>query len=178
MSRHSFGRALGFAAVSAALTFPALLLGAMLWGYDGSLALYMLGLAPLRTFSAAPELRAGLRAGIATAVLSVLLAIVVDSVQAALLATLVILAIGRGLLSTPRGLGRVLFMELLLGGVSFAVFIAFRDQHLIGDALAVWGFWLVQSVFALLAYTPVAREAEPVDRFVAAQTAAERLLQL
>ena len=180
MMRHSFGRALGFAALAAALTFPVLVMGALAWGYDGSLAAYLLALAPLRTFSAAPDLRSGLRAGALTAGLSLGLLLVVDSVQAALLVALVILAIGRGLLSVsaPRSLGRVLFVELLLGALSFGVFVTFRDQRLIGDALAIWGFFLVQSVFALVAYAPGARAAEPMDRFVAARAAAERLLQL
>jgi hypothetical protein len=99
-------------------------------------------------------------------------------VDAALLGTLLMLAIGRAFLSPPRTLGRVLFVEMLLGVLSFGVFAAFRDQRLIGDAIAVWGFWLVQSVFALVAYAPARREDERVDRFLAAQAAVERLLQL
>jgi hypothetical protein len=177
VTRHSFGRALGFAALAAALSFPVLILGGMGWGYEASFAMYLLALAPLSTFSAAPGLGSGLRAGVVTAVLSLTLVAIVDSVQAALLATLVNLAIGRALLHGPRALGRVLFVELALSALSFGVFAAFRDQHLIGDAIAVWGVWLVQSVFALVTQAAQPRGEEPVDRFVAARAAAERLLQ-
>lgn len=179
MMRQSFGRALGFAALAAALTIPVMILGSAVWGYDASLVLYLLALVPLRTFSAASDLRSGVRAGLATGLLSLLLMAAIDSVQAALLAVLVELALGRALLATsaPRSIGRVLFMELVLGALSFGVFSMLRDQHLVGDAIAVWGLYLVQSVFAVISQPSRAREDEPRDRFVAAQAAVERLLQ-
>jgi hypothetical protein len=125
VTRQGFGRAVGFAAVAAALAVPVLMLGAMAWGYDATLAMYLLALVPLRTFSAAPDLRAGLRAGVATALLSLALMVIVDSVQTALLATLVNLALGRALLHGPRSLGRVMFVELVLSALSFGVFTYF-----------------------------------------------------
>src|SRR6185312_10404061 len=119
MTRQSFGRALGFAAVASALTFPAMILGGAVWGYDATLVLYLLALVPLRTFSAASDLRSGLRAGLATGFLSLLLMAAVDDVQAALLAALVNLALGRALLLSPRALGRALLSELIVGALSF-----------------------------------------------------------
>jgi hypothetical protein len=119
-----------------------------------------------------------LRAGLATGFLSLLLMAAVDDVQAALLAALVNLALGRALLLSPRALGRALLSELIVGALSFGAFSALRDHTLVGEAIAVWGLWLVQSAFAVISPAPRAREDAAGDRFVAAQAAVERLLQL
>jgi hypothetical protein len=177
MARRDFGRALLFAALAAALTVPALMLGAFAWGYEGSLAGYLLALTPISLFVAAPDLRSGMRVMLLAGVIALILLCSVTRVETAVLGAILILAIGRGLLSGPRPLARVLAVELAFGALAFAAFAAFHDRHLIGDALAVWGFWLVQSGFALFTHPSAQREAPVVDAFDAARTAAERLMQ-
>jgi hypothetical protein len=177
VKRSSFARALGFAVLAAALTVPVLIAGAFNFGYEGTLLAYMLLLTPISLFVTAPDLRAGLRVGFVTGAVAVVLLCSVARVESALLGALVTLAIGRSLLAGPRPLARVLFFEIALGALAFAAFAAFRDQRLIGDALAVWGFWLVQSGFALIAHSAEAHEQVAVDAFDAARTAAERLMQ-
>lgn len=152
MARSSFARALGFAVLAAALTVPVLIMGAFSFGYEGTLLAYLLVLTPISLFVTAPQLRAGVRAGFVTGVVAVLLLGCLARVESALLGAIVMLAIGRSLLAGPRPLARVLFVEIVLGALAFAVFAAFRDQRLLGDALAVWGFWLVQSGFALVSH--------------------------
>jgi hypothetical protein len=181
MARSSFARALGFAVLAAALTLPVLIMGAFSYGYagsfEGTLRVYLLLLTPISLFVTAPDLRAGVRAGFVTGVIAVILLCSVFRLESALLGTIVTLAIGRSLLAGPRPLARVLFFEIALGALAFAVFAVFRDQHLIGDVLAVWGFWLVQSAFALLAHPAGVREQENADAFDVARAAAERLIQ-
>jgi hypothetical protein len=177
MARRDFGRALLFAALAAALTVPALMLGAFAWGYEGSLAGYLLMLTPISLFVAAPDLRSGVRVMLISGAISLILGCSVTRVEAALLGAILVLAVGRGLLSGPRPLGRVLAAEVAFGALAFAAFAAFHDRHLIGDALAVWGFWLVQSGFALFTHPGVQREEPVVDAFDAARTAADRLMQ-
>lgn len=177
MARRDFGRALLFAALAAALTVPALMLGAFLWGYEGSLAGYLLALTPLSLFVAAPDLRSGVRVMLLSGVFALVLLCCVARVETALLGAILILAVGRSLLSGPRPLGRVLAVELVFGALAFAAFAAFHDRHLIGDALAIWGFWLVQSGFSLFTHPGAPREEPVVDAFDAARAAAERLMQ-
>jgi len=177
MARRDFGRALLFAALAAALTVPALMLGAFAWGYEGSLAGYLLVLTPISLFVAAPDLRSSVRVMLVSAGIALILWCIVTRVETALLGAILILAVGRGLLSGPRPLGRVLALELAFGALAFAAFAAFHDRHLIGDALAMWGFWLVQSGFALFTHPGVQRAEPAVDAFDAARTAAERLMQ-
>jgi hypothetical protein len=177
MTRRDFGRALLFAALAAALTVPALMLGAFSWGYEGSLASYLLLLSPISLFVAAPDLRAGVRVFLLAGVISLILLCVVSRVETALLGTILILAVGRVVLSGPRPLARVLAIELVLGVLSFGAFAAFHDRLLIGDALAVWAFWLVQSGFALLSHPGTSREPDVADAFDAARSAAERVMQ-
>lgn len=177
MARRDFGRALLFAGLAAALTVPALLLGAFAWGYEGSLVSYLLVLTPISLFVAAPDLRSGLRVTLISGAIALLFLCSVERVETALLGAILILAVGRSLLSGPRGMGRTLAVEIVLGMLAFGAFAAFHDRHLIGDALAIWGFWLVQSGFALFAHPGQQREQPTVDAFEAARTAAERLMQ-
>jgi hypothetical protein len=177
MARRDFARALGFAALAAALTVPALMLGAFTWGYEGSLASYLLLLTPISLFVAAPDLRSGVRVFFVAGVISLILLCVVSRVETALLGAIVILAIGRSLVSGPRPFARVLTIELVLSVLAYAAFTAFHDHHLIGDALAVWAFWLMQSGFALFSHPGASREPEIADAFDAARVAAERLMQ-
>ncbi|HET8936799.1 MAG TPA: hypothetical protein VFN67_25320 [Polyangiales bacterium] len=176
MARSSFARALGFAVLAAAITVPVMIMGAFSLGYEGALLAYMLLLTPISLFVTAPDVRAGLRAGLVTGVVALILLCSVVRLESALLGALVTLAIGRSLLTGPRPLARVLFFEIALGALAFGAFAAFRDQRLIGDALAVWGFWLVQSGFALIAHSAAVREQIAVDAFDAARNAAERLM--
>lgn len=179
MARSSFARALGFAVLAAALTLPVLIMGAYSFGYEGTLVSYLLMLTPISLLVTAPELRAGVRVAFVTGVVAVILLCFVGSLESALLGAIVMLAIGRSLLAGPgpRPLGRVLFFEIALGALAFGAFAVFRDQRLIGDALAVWGFWLVQSGFALVAHPAGAREEAALDAFDAARSAAEKLMQ-
>lgn len=177
MARRDFGRALGFAVLAAALTVPALLLGAVVCGYDGSLAGYVLLLAPVGLFVAAPDLRSGLRVALLSGLISLVVWCSVARVESALLGAIVSLAVGRSMLAGPRPWARALALELVLGTLGFIAFAAFHDRHLIGDALAVWAFWLVQSGFALFLHPGAERELPAVDAFDAARAAAERLMQ-
>jgi hypothetical protein len=177
MTRRSFARALGFAALAAVLTVPALMLGAFTWGYEGSLASYLLLLTPISLFIAAPDLRSGVRVLVVSSAIALIMLCVVSRVETALLGAILILAVGRSVLSGPRPLARALLVEIVLSVLAFGAFSAFHDGHLIGNALAVWAFWLVQSGFALFSHPGTSHEPSTADAFDTARSAAERLMQ-
>ena len=87
------------------------------------------------------------------------------------------LAVGRNLAHAGGTHARRLAIELGLALLSAALFRAFSDTRLIGDRLAVWSFWLVQSSYPLLERDAAPRDASPGDRFEAAAAAADRLMQ-
>ena len=177
MRRLSFGRSLGFAALAAALSVPAQLFGSLCWGYEGSLARYLLGLVPFALLASAPNLRTGVRAGVLAALSGAALACTDPALGTALLGALVGLGSSRCLVYGASSLARSLAVELGLGVLAAGSFALFSDGRLIGDAFAVWCFWLVQSGFALIQHTPAPRLAAHGDRFEAALAAAERLME-
>jgi hypothetical protein len=177
MTRSNFARALVFALLAAALTLPVELFGAYSWGYEGSLGAYLLLLTPLALWQAAPDFRTGVRAFFVAGLVACVLLCSVSRLESALLGAILILALGRNALSGPRPFARVLAVELAIGALSFAAFATFHDRHFIGDVLAMWAFWLVQSGCALVTHTPPAHAAEHVDAFDAALSAADRLMQ-
>lgn len=176
-TRREFGRALGFAALAALLTVPALMLGMFTWGYAASLASYMLWLAPISLFINARDLRSGVRVLLVSGAVTLIAAWFVPYVETALVLTCVQVAMGRGFLHRPPSIARALVTEVILGGLACGAFAALHDEHLFGEALAVWAFWLVQSGAVLLAQPGVRPVDAEVDAFDAAQAAAERIMQ-
>ncbi len=173
--RNAFARGLLFAigAAIAALLAPAFALG--------SLALHVLllaGLVPAYLLVIAPDLRRGLGVSLTLLLVSGLLWAI--GTPPAQLATLQLLALGivRSGVFYPGGKLRAVLIEgsLIGTGIAFAGFlVGTRPSWMSVDiALAVWGFFLVQSSFALIgARTEVTpgQQRDPFDEANARATA-------
>jgi hypothetical protein len=173
----SFLRGLSFALFAGLGALPFQLLFGARWNYDSSLGPYQLGLTVLAVIAGAPSLRAAVGAGALTAALCGSLAITSPGVATATLGALCALGLARSALCYPRPFARALAFELLLALPAAAAFALLHDGHPIGNSLAVWAFWLVQSAFALLPGTPRPSSDPTRDRFETAASAAERLMQ-
>jgi hypothetical protein len=175
-ARSGFARTLLFGAV-AALGVPAVrLLVAPVLGSGLAFSLYWVGLAIAYLFWIAGSLRRGVgAAALASAGGLVLLAIAPGASFAAAGATLLVAAIRSGFLyRAPQPRLVVLEALLLVGGLLVAELLA--APGVLGLALAVWGYFLVQSLYFLLARPRPRSAAEPGDPFERARERLECLL--
>ena len=173
----SFLRGLSFALFAGLGALPFQLLFGAPWDYDACLGVYQLGLAVLAVLACAPSLRTALGGGALAAALCAALALTFPGIATATLGALCALGFARSALCYPRPFARALAFELLLALPAAAAFALLHDGRPIGNTLAVWAFWLVQSAFALLPGTPRATTDPIGDRFETAAAAAERLMQ-
>jgi hypothetical protein len=88
-------------------------------------------------------------------------------------------ALVRGALHRPAPLGRALGVELVLGASGLAAAAALAGASLLGWALAFWAWFLVQSLFFLVAgpRRSVGRTDPPEDAFERACRQLESLLE-
>lgn len=150
MRCNSFPRSLGFAAVAAAAYLPFLLLAAPLLGLGTARGIYLAALVPLYVAGIAPRRAGGIGAALLAGLLACGALIVTDSLTGLALALAAILSFLRsGLLYESRP-ARAWAFELLLtgGGLALATSLLGRSDSSV--ALAVWGFFLVQSGFFLV----------------------------
>ena len=142
-----------------------------------SLGVYMLGLTVVHVVVLAPTWRRALPAALLAAGLCFVLALCAPGLATATLGTLVVLGITRSALLYPRPLVRALAFEIALALPAAAAVVLVHDDSLLGNAVAVWSFWLVQSAFALLPGGAAAPDQAPHDAFETAAAAAEQLMQ-
>lgn len=175
-ARRGFARTLVFGA-GAALGVPAVrLLVAPVLGGGLAFGLYWVGLAGAYLFWIAGSLRRGVAAAaLAAAGGGALLLLAPGPTFAAAGVTALVAAIRSGFLYRgPQP--RLLLLEalLLLGGLGVAELLA--TPGVLGLALAVWGYFLVQSLYFPLARPRPRRPAEAGDPFERARERLERLL--
>jgi len=174
----SFLRGLLFALFAGLGALPFQIVFGTAWDYDSCLGVYLLALAVLAVLASAPSLRTALGGGLLAAALCGALALTFPGIATATLGVLCALGLARSALCYPRPFARALAFELLLALPSVAAFALLHDGHPLGNSLAVWAFWLVQSAFALLPGAPRAPTTDGTrDRFESAAAAAERLMQ-
>ena len=174
--RRGFARTLVFGALAALGVPAAWLLLAPVLGSSLLLSLYWTGLAIAYPAWIAGSLRRGLAAGaLAGFGALVLLAFLPGPPVAALGTALLIAAVRSGFLyRAPQPRLLVLEALLLVGGLGVANALA--SPGVLGEALAVWGYFLVQSLYFLVA-RPRPRAATPGgDPFERASERLERLL--
>ena len=173
-----FGRALLLALFAGLGALPWQLLFGAPWSYEASLARYQLVLTVLAVIAVAPSWRAGLSAGMLGALLCAALGLLAPAdIAVATLGALCVLGLTRSALCDPRPFARAVFHELLLAFPATGAFALLYDGRPVGNAAAVWAFWLVQSAFPLLPGSTPAREPPARDRFEAAMAAAEQLMR-
>jgi hypothetical protein len=173
----SFARSVGFAAV-AALAVPAAfaLAGpyigvAATWKLAGVAAatLYVLGLAPDRPRRA--------RVAVVASALGLLLLGLPLGVAATLTGAAAIVAVCRsGLIYRSRP-SRGLAIEALLGGAGLATASFLATGSVASFALAVWGYFLVQSGFFLIGGVASRTDPAAIDPFERARRQLDALLE-
>lgn len=180
MRAHPFLRALGFAALAALAAVPwQLVVGPLLGGRDAAL-LYALASVVLFGMVIAPDPRRALVAALPGGLLvgaSLFLGLLTGSAAAGLVAAGVSLALVRSVVLYRRGLARALVGEtvlLLVGALAAVLLVA---PTTLGPALALWAFYLVQSLYFLLGDgEPRRDERRDRDPFEKAQGRLEELL--
>ncbi len=177
MRWNTFGRSAVFAAVAGCGVMPWLFVAAPLLGVRGALSVYLVAATAAYVTGMAPSLRRGFGAGIFIMMLGGPFAALAHALPELALGLAVLLAVARtGLVYRTRS-PRAVAVEigLVAAGLLFARFLA--GSSLISVMLALWGFFLVQSVFFLLGGRG-GRDASAAraDPFVAACERANALL--
>ena len=174
--RRGFSRTLLFGALAAVGVPAAGVLLAPVLGLPLTLSLYVLGLPIAYLAWIAGSLRRGVLAGgLAAAGTLVLLLFLPGPTLAAVGAALTVAAVRSGFLfRAPQP--RLLVLEAVLLVTGLAVADALAGPGLIGSALTVWGYFLVQSLYFLLARPRVRAARSAGDPFERARERLERLL--
>ncbi len=178
MRAHGFGRSLVFSALAAAL-YPAFaLLARPLLGPAPALSAWIVACLACYVAWLAPRRSHALVAGALAALLGALvLALAQGPRDVALGAALVLGVCRSGLLHQARP-ARAVALEavLLLGGLALARSVA--SPGLLGTALGIWAFGLVQSAYFLAGgVRERSEQVGDVDPFELARTRALRLMQ-
>jgi hypothetical protein len=174
MRLDSFSRSAGFAALAALGWIPWLLVAAPLVGGAVARALYLVAVTALYTGGLAGSAPRRASVTIAVGLAGIALACIVPGMSMLCVALAVMLGTARsGFLHRANPIRAVAIeAALLVGGLVFARFLA--GGTLLGIALALWGFLLVQSCFFLIGGArarPVdGRRGDPFDEAVARAT--------
>jgi hypothetical protein len=175
--RRGFVRTLLFGGV-AALAVPAVWLGAAPWlGGFAALGLYLVGLTGAYLAWIAGSLRRGLVAGALGSAAAMVLLVLAAPYLILLAAgcAVVVAALRSGFLFRgPQP--RLWVLEAVLLVAALAVAGALAAPGWLGVALAIWGWFLVQSVWFLLARPAPRRPGPAGDPFERARERLERLL--
>jgi len=178
MKWNSFGTSLAFASLAGA-AWPAFALAAVpAVGTRAALSLYLVASAAIYVAGLTPRRVQGMGAAIVAALLGALFAAVAREPAVVALGAAIGVGVCRsGLLYRARA-GRALATEtcLLGGGLLLARFLA--APGFLGVALALWGFFLVQSGFFLIGgVSERPGDARGIDRFESARRRALALLE-
>ena len=173
----SFSHSLGFAVVAALAVPAAFALGAPLVGVASTLKLSGVAAAVLYVVGLAPDRPSRAKVAIVAGALGLLVLGLPLGVAATITAAAAIVALCRsGLIYRSRPL-RGLAIEALLGvaGLTTASFLATGGSW--SFALAVWGYFLVQSGFFLIGGVESRTEPAEIDPFVRARRQLDALLE-
>ena len=178
MKWNGFGSSLGFALGAAAGWPLCALVAGPLVGAGTALSLYLVGVSALYAFGLTPDRVRGLAAGALTgAIAAAFAAIARDPAVVALGAALGV-GLARSALLHRRRTGRAIAIEATLLGVGLLLARFLASPGLLGIALALWGFLLVQSLFfAIGGHSERRPETNGLDPFERAKRRALELLE-
>jgi hypothetical protein len=147
---NSFGRSAAFAAVAALGWIPWLVLVGPVVGASGARSIYLIGLTSLYVGGLDGRRARGLSAAIVTAIAGGAIAVAGRDAAALCIGLAVVLAVARSVFLHHAAPARAVVIEAGLsgGGLVFARLLGTRS--LLGAALPIWGFFLVQSCFFLI----------------------------
>ena len=166
----SFGRSAAFAACAALGWLPWIVLG-------GSRALYLVGVTSVYVAGLGGPIARRVPAAMLTAFAGVAVLLAGDA-AVLFVGLAVLLAVARSAFLYRAAPARAVVVETALagGGLVFARLLAARSP--LGTTLAIWGFFLVQSFFFLLAGVRVrATPTDHPDAFEAAHARAMEVLE-
>jgi hypothetical protein len=151
MRCNSFARSALFGAVAAAAWLPWVLVVAPLLGVWNARALYLVGVTAVYAAGLSPQGKRPLPVALATFPVAAVVALVAHTTAELAIGLATILGVARSGFFYRAAPARAVATEvtLLLGGLVFARFLA--GVSLTATALALWGFFLVQSLFFLVA---------------------------
>lgn len=176
MSRHRFLWALGFALL-AGVSVPLSILATAPWlGYGEAFCLHAMLLTVIAPAFHADSARRGMLGVGLSALLSLFALLLAGRPGVAVVAAPFIFALTRSGVASPRPLGRAIALELALAAIALLLAALPYGGGPVADGLAVWCYWLVQSAHRALGAPSEGRPAPELDRFVAAQRAAERVM--
>lgn len=178
MKWNSFASSVVFAAIAGAAWPAFALVAGPLLGSRAAFSLYLVGLTGVYVAGIAPTLARGIASAFVAVVIAVGVAAVAGASHAAALGAAIALGVARsGLLHRRGGGTRAIAIEALLlgGGLVLARFL--MAPGVLGSALALWGFFLVQSAFFAIGGSPTREAAGVGDRFEAARRRALALLE-
>ncbi len=174
---HGFSRTLLFGMLAAA-GWPAMgLLLSGLLGPNESLSLYLVGLAAVYVAGLGNSPRRALGQGLLAIALGAGVLLLAPSSIAAAAGAAAIVGLGRARLFSASRPARTLALELMTlgGGLLLARFLA--APTVLHVCLAIWAFFLAQSLYFLAPDLRKAPEETGLDPFDAAAARAEALLQ-
>ena len=151
MRCNTFARSALFAAVAAAGWLSWVLVVAPLLGVWNARAVYLVGVTAVYVAGLSTQSKRRLPVALATLLVAAVVALIAHTTAELAIGLAAILGIARSGLLYRAAPARALATEvsLLLGGLVFARFLA--AVSLPATALALWGFFLVQSLFFLVA---------------------------
>jgi hypothetical protein len=177
MKADGFGRSLAFAAI-AGIAWPAVaLVAGPTLGTRAALALYLVASAAVYAGCLATSRVRAIGAALVAALIGAAFAVAGLDLAAVALGAAVGLGVARSGVVFRTNAARALAVEALLlgGGLALARFLA--SPTLLGAALAIWGFGLVQSAFfAIGGMRERSVASDGLDRFERARRRAAELL--
>lgn len=178
MRCNSFARSALFGAGAAAAWLPWVLVVAPLLGVWNARAVFLVGVTTVYLAGLSPQGRRPLPAALVIFLIAAVVALVAHTAAELAIGLAAILGIARSGFFYRAAPARAAATEviLLLGGLVFARFLA--GASLTATALALWGFFLVQSLFFLVAGVQArAVSGSHPDPFEEAQRRALALLE-
>lgn len=171
-----FGRSLLFAAFAGLGTGFVLVIEPVL-GAANALALYLISTVALYLFGLGTQPRRRLGAGGLTLLLGGVVWLLGPTPREAAIVAVALLSIGRSVICLPARGARAWAIELALsgGGLLMAGVVLGSSPH--SAALAVWAFFLIQSVFFLIGGGSRSAAEPEVDPFEAARDRALAVME-
>ncbi len=175
---HSFPRTLAFALLAASAWLAIWVVLGPVLGTTHALGLFLIGLVALYVAGIAPSWRRGLAVALPASGACLAFWLLTRSVSELAVFTAIAIAVARsGFLYRSR-FGRGLAIELLLGSVGLGLVALLVGSGVVGIACSIWGYFLVQSVFFLIAGVRLrSTESQGVDPFDQARQALLLLLE-
>jgi hypothetical protein len=176
MRMGTFSGSLAFGAVAALGAVAFLVATRPVLGGPLALSIYCVALTVLYLVAMAPSPSRGIRIGLVAGALAAAILVVAPSSTVSVLAAVVILGLLRSGFLFRSKAGRALLVELslLAGGLLLANALA--DSTSLGMAMAIWGFFLVQSLYFLIG--GIGQRVESTTGIDAFEEACERATRL